>query len=833
MIAVVLKGLLYRRGRVALTAFSIVLGVGFIAATFVLSDSAAKATNQTARRSPASDVTVRSHLVIDDAMAPREPLPASLLQAVRQLPGVAQAAAYVEGQTSVVWNNELISGKDAATIAASADGMGTLTPFHLVSGRAPTRTGEVALDGITAGTRHIAIGDEVSAIGVNGPTPSTVVGLVTSDTMVAGVRQSYALFDTATAQTLTGRIGSVDSIVADAAPGISTAQLLEQIRTVVPPGSEAVSSASALAEKADDTRATNQVVTVLLGLFALIALGVGGFIILNTFTVVVAQRTQELALLRAVGASRRQVTRSVLAEAVLLGVVASTVGVVAGIGLAVVLRLLLGVIGLTLPQAGLVLQPRTVAVSLAVGTVLTTFASYLPARRAGKLAPMAALRDTHQRIHGRRWRIAVGAVLCGLSFVAGPLGILLVVLGAVMVMPAVVPVVARLLRRPAKLIGGFPGLLGGDNALRNPLRTSATASALMLGLSLVVGMAIFADSALNTFTGGIDRSVKADLIVDSSGGTVSLSPDVARRLAERPEITNVSPQRYGAFQLGKPNGSGFGPASTDFLTGIEGSSFAQAFDIDVTEGSLKTLDTGGLFVLDKTARAHGWHVGDSVTMRFARTGEQSIPIVGIYRDGTLYNEGYLLSMRDFERNFTDTRDIRVLATRADGFSAAQAKRAADEVVRPFAGVTVKDHSGYKAAAAKQVDIILAIVAVLLGLAVLIAVLGIVNTLALSIYERTRELGLLRAVGMTRRQVRAMVRWESLVISLVGALLAIVVGAQAGRLLAQSQSFIHGVTYPVMRLALFVLAGAVVGVVAAVIPARRAAATDILDAARAT
>ena len=334
-------------------------------------------------------------------------------------------------------------------------------------------------------------------------------------------------------------------------------------------------------------------------------------------------------------------------------------------------------------------------------------------------------------------------------------------------------------------------------------------------------MSVVADSALSSFGSSLDKSVKADFIVDSSSS--ALSPELGRRLAGRPELASVSPMRFGEFELA---------GSTESVTAVDGRTFAAAMDLGVSEGGLAALVDGGVLVSDTKVAENGWKVGDTLAMKFARTGVQNIRIDGTYSDDTLENQGFILSLRDFEANFTDQLDQRVLATVAAGTTTAQARAAIEEVAAAFPNARVEDRSGYKAQAKSQIDTIVALVAVLLGLAVVIAVLGIVNTLALSIVERTRELGLLRAVGMSRRQVRAMIRWESVIISVVGALMGLLVGMQIGGTLARALGdVIQGVTYPWPRLALFVVFAVFAGVAAAVLPARRAAKLDVLTAVR--
>ena len=500
--------------------------------------------------------------------------------------------------------------------------------------------------------------------------------------------------------------------------------------------------------------------------------------------------------------------------------------------LAVGLRALVESFGLELPGSGIVVRPRSLWLPVIVGLIVTCVAAYLPARRAGALAPLVAIRETEIGAPRLRGRYVVGGVLLALGLVLGFLGVPLLLLGVALLSPLVVSRLASLVGAPGRRFGALPGRLGLENAVRNPRRTASTASALMVGLGLVVAVAVVADSALSSFGSALDKAVKADFIVD---GTASpLSPELGRRLADRPELGAVSPMRVGEFELVDNRAAGRTPGGrgSQSLTAVDGRSFGAVMDLGVSEGGLAALVDGGVLVSDTRARDNGWKVGDILPMRFAKTGVQRIRIDGTYADDTLEDQGFILSLADFEANYTDQLDQRVLATSAAGTTTARARAAIEQVTADFPNARVEDRAGYKAETRSQVDLLLALVAILLGLAVVIAVLGIVNTLALSIVERTRELGLLRAVGMSRRQLRAMTRWESIIIAVVGAVLGLLVGMRIGGTLARALGdFIQSVTYPWLRLALFVVFAVVAGILAAVVPARRAARVDVLTAVR--
>ena len=834
---VTLKGLLAKKARLTFTALAIVLGTAFLSATGVLSETIRSGADdvfgETARH---SDVAVRGvpSFAGDTSIDPvREPMPASVVDRVRAVAGVEHVAGTVQGYAQLTdRSGEKVGELTTSTLGGSADGIGTVSPFELRTGRAPRGPGEVVIDAATARDRGFAVGDRVKVLFVGPAREFTVVGIVGFGRLDDVPNATYALFDLPTAQEVLDRVGRIDEVLVSASSGVTPAELVRRIETAV--GDDAVVMTSD--ERADERSAAAKrnlaTVNNALTAFALIALAVGGFIIVNTFTIVVAQRTRELALLRALGASRRQVRRSVLAEAALTGLVASAVGAVVGVGLARGLRALVDAFGLEVPGSGVVVRASSLWVPVVVGVVLTAVAAYMPARRAAALPPLAAMRDVTQPAKSSTKRSIAGGVLMLLGVGAGMMGVPLLLVGAALLAPVVVPPIATVLGRPAKRLGGVPGRLGYENAARNPRRTGATASALMIGLALVVGVTVVADSALESFDSSLEDAVRADLVAYSH--VTTLSPELGQRLAARPEVGTVSPMRTGDFEMVKAPWRGRGDevpiSGVRSLTAVDPATIGETFDLGYSTGALEALADGGVLVSTSLAKERGWRVGDVLSMRFARTGVQQMRIDGTYEKDELEDQGYLLALSDFEANYTEQQDVRVLVKAAPGTSVAAARAAAEEVAAAFPNALVDDREQYTARLKGALDIVLALVAILLGLAVLIAVLGIVNTLALSIVERTRELGLARAVGMSRRQLRAMIRWESVIIAVIGGVLGVAVGMQVGVTLVRGLGdFISDVTFPWARLALFLVFAVLAGVTAAVIPARRAARLDVLSA----
>lgn len=840
---VMIKGLLAHKLRLALTALSVVLGVAFVAGTFVLTDTLG-ATFDTlfAEVTGNTDVQIRStqELTPADPAAPtRGPLPESLLDTVRKVDGVEEAYGYVQGRAPIVGKDGKLAGNSQApSFGGSASGLGTLSPFSLKEGRAPEGDDEVVVDAATAKEEKFAVGDKirVEASQTGTYTLVGIVGFGSADNLAGA---TFVLWDMGTAQRVLHRRGEFDEIAVKAAEGVSRTQLVARIQPVLPTQIEAVTSDVAAAQAADDVKEALGFFNTFLLAFAAVALFVGSFIIFNTFTIIVVQRMRELALLRALGASRKQVTRSVLAEALIVGFLASMVGVGGGVLVAVGLKGLLAAFGMDLPSQSLVIKPRTVVVPVAVGVLITTLASWGPARKASKVPPVAAIRGADEIPEGRtlRRRVIAGGVVLALGTLAlagglaGGGGIGLVGLGALvfyggvtMLSPLVAAPLSRTIGAPAARFRGIPGRLGRLNAMRNPRRTASTAAALMIGLGLVSFVTIMAASLKTSFAATLDRSMKADYIIQGpGGGQYAFSREVALKMAQKPELQVVSPIRFsGEFKL---------DGETKRSDAVDPYTFGDVMDIDLRRGKLVDFLPGTMLVSDRVAEDKDWQVGRRIELVFPRTGAQLMQIVGVYHDDALFSSGYIITLDDYAENAGNDFDNLVLARRAPGVGDTAARAAVDPILAEYPSVTLQDQSEFKEQVAGQIDQLLGLVFVLLLLAVVIAVIGIINTLALSVFERTRELGLLRAVGMGRRQVRRMIRWESIIIAVLGAVLGLGVGAFFGwaAVSAMGDLGVDRLDFPALRLASFLIFAVIAGTVAAIFPARRAARLNVLDA----
>jgi len=833
------KSLLARKVRLLLTTLSVVLGVGFVAGTFVLTDTMNATFDQLFHNlTKNTDVIVQSRSAFDSAGSnnadQREPMPDSIVHTIESVNGVAKAIPQVNGFAQIVdpATGKPIGGMGPPAIGASWSGDPS-EAITLRSGAAPHGPDETAIDAATARKYGIGLGDRVKIL-FEGPshlfTVTGIVGFGQADNLAGA---TLAVFDFPTAQRVLDKVGLADAVDVQADPGISATTLRDRVAAVLPKGIEAITATDFADQQAGQIQSALGFFRTALLVFAVVALFVGGFIILNTFTIIVTQRTRELALLRAIGASRGQVTRSVLLEAATLGMVAGAIGVVAGIGIAVGLQALLGAFGIDLPSTSTQILPRTVIVSLAAGLLVTVIASVVPARRASAVAPVEALRaDGAPAARSLRRRVPAGIAVtaAGVGTLAyglvGGGALLFVGLGAAVTFVGVAILSALIVRPAATAVGwplralGLPGRLGRENSRRNPRRTASTSGALMVGLGLMAFVAIFGASVRSSVDHVIADTVRADLFLSSSSFE-GFGPDAAQVLRTLPQIDAVSEFRVVQARIAGGNAT---------VTGVDPSSIGRVANLEMRSGSLGALRGDAVLVQADTAAEHGWSLGDPVRIEFARTGTQTFTLAGTYERDEIVGQ-YVIPMSAFEANVTTQLDQAVLATAAPGTSVAEAERAARSALTDFPNVQVRNQAEFRAQQAKQVDAAMSLITALLLLAVLISLFGIVNTLGLSIHERRHEIGLLRAVGMSRAQVRRMVLAESAIVALLGALLGTAVGIFFGWAVQRSLAD-HGVSQfaiPGGQLALYVALAAVAGVLAGFVPAVRASRLRILDA----
>lgn len=839
MLQVTLRTLLARKLRLALTAAAIALGVTFVTGTLVLTDTSSRLFDQHfARASSGVDAVVRDATASALEMGPaveRTPVPADVVERIRRTAGVARAEGVASGTAPLVLHGRPVVAGDASVGTSWADA--PFSPFRIQSGRAPRGPGDVVIDEATAVRAAVRLGETVGVARGDRTHRYTLVGTARfgDDAGIPGT--SVALFSPRAAQTLfdLGDGWSEVRVVADAIP----AEELER-RLSAELGDRVVvaTSQDIAAARAQDARRQMAYLTGILAILALTSVIVGSFMIANTFAIVIAQRTREFGTLRALGATARQVRRSVVLEAVLVGTVASAAGVALGLVAASGLRRLARTFGVVVPDGPMVVLPRTLAVGVVIGIGVTLVAALAPSRRAGRVSPVAAMRDSGadpRPLSRRRGWAGLVLLTAGSALLAVAVAITsvpLVGLAAGVVLTATVLLGPSFAGRLAAVMGSALGRgavtprLARVNVQRAPRRTAATSSALGAGLAVVCFMTVVATSAQQAVSRGIDEVILADLVIESSGGVMGgLPPDLHRRVSELPAVDVVSRLRHGHWQTS--NGA------TKPLTAMDPATLAVVAKLDLLTGDIGGLRDGGLVVTRRSAAQHGLAVGDHLAMTFARTGARSLRVVGVLDDRDAWPLGtdYLVSLETFAEHFVDDVDATMFLELADGADPDRARQAVQTALEDFPTAVVVDQTDLKARETESFDEVLGLVRVLLLLTVVIALLGITNSLALSIVERTREIGMLRAVGMTRRQIGRLIRIEAALTAAVGAVTGTVLGTAiaAAMVHALADTKVIDLSLPVGALATYLLAAGLGGILAGVLPSRRAARMEVLSA----
>ncbi len=838
MTRITLRGLLARKLRLGLTALAIVLGVTFVTGTLVLTDTLNRTFDTVIGTAYQHiDFQIRGTAAFNNDTAAaangtgdRRPIPASLAAAVRRLPGVAAVDPSVAGYAQFVSGQNAIGGAGSA-LGFSFDPNRRLSSVRLVDGSAPTGADDVVMDKGTATKYHFRVGSRVRVLSGGAPRSFTVTGIVTFGTADNLAGATLAGFDLPTARALFNTHGEDDTINVLATPGADTVRLQRAIAKVLPPGVQVVSGHTVAGELSSAVSNALSFLSTALLVFALISLFVGAFTIFNTFSITVGQRTRELALLRMIGASRRQVFRSVLGEAAAVGLAASLIGLGLGVLAAVALKALLGAFGITLPAAPLVFEARTIVIALAVGVGVTVISAIGPARRTARIAPVAALAATRDEPReSLRRRVTIGGLAAtgGLAALVGGLAtsaILFVGLGAAaafiaagMLAPIVARPIAGMLGRPLAALAGAPGRLGRENAMRSPRRSAQTAAALMVGIALVSAIAVLGASLSQSARANLESAVTADDIITGPGSGFSTS--VAADVSRIPGVATVTEVYKGQFEL---------RGSLASLDAVSPAGLRRTVHLAITAGrSAPALAAGQLLIDTSTASAKHLSVGSVVPVTFAQTGPATMRVGGIFTANPLIGS-YVAGAGFFASHFHNPLPIAVLVSTQPG--TGNVEKAINTYLNVYPNVGVQSRAQFEHAQQATVNQELGLVYVLLALAIVVALIGIVNTLMLSVFERTPELGLLRAVGMKRRQVRAMIRSEAVIIALFGAIIGVVIGTGLGVAFASSltQQGITEIVVPAASLVGFLVLAALLGLVAASWPARRAAKLDVLAA----
>ncbi|MGD9703074.1 MAG: ABC transporter permease [Acidimicrobiia bacterium] len=832
MFRLTLRELGAKKLRLLTTAVAVMLGVAFMAGTLVLTATISRTFDGLfADGYAGTDAYVRGTSEIDSDLAQRPRLDVGIVDTVASIDGVAAAEGKVSGYAQLVDSaGDPVGNPDmgAPTFGESWMTVEDLNPYRVAEGHAPGSPDEIVIDRHSAKTAGFEVGDVATVLTKNGSDQFTISGIATFDDADSMGGASAVLFEASTAQALVGEPGKLDAIAVVADEGLSQDELSARIDQALPAGTEVLTGADVIAETQGEVKDNMAFFNTFLMVFAVIALFVGAFIIFNTFSITVAQRQKEMALLRALGASRRQVTRSVIIEAFTVGLIASLTGVAAGVGIAGLLKALLSAVGIDIPAGGTVVGASTVIISLTVGTIVTVVSAFMPARRAGRVPPVAAMRDVAiDRSGTSKSRMVIGTALlaAGVGSLAAGLtgaGIALVGLGALVMFIAVAALAPVVARPAARAIGwpmaktGIAGGLGRQNAMRNPKRTASTAAALMIGVALVGFIMTFASSAKASIGNAVDKDFRGDYVLESPGVTASLATD----LAAQPEFSAVTSYRSAPAEVD-------GAAQT--LSSWNAGTIEAIFDIDPQQGDLTTLGADGIALEDSYAEDHGWTIGSQIPVTFAQ-GRTTLTVEAIFGDAD-WTGATVVDHALLDSFGMDALDLNIYVQVADGVDASAAAAVVDGAARTLPSVEVMDHAEFKASRSGEIDMLLNLIYALLGLAIVIALIGITNTLALSIFERTRELGLLRAIGMTRGQLRSTVRWESMIIALFGTALGLGIGLFFGWSIVSAlsdQGFTEFVV-PTTSLAVVTTIAAIAGVAAAALPARRAARLDVLGA----
>jgi putative ABC transport system permease protein len=768
---------------------------------------------------------------------------ASVVDTVRDVEGVAAAEPAVEGFGQLVdKDGDKLGGNGPPTLAGNWIDNRDVNPYRLVEGRAPRADSEVVINRGAADDGNLGVGD-TTTVQVPEPVTVRIVGIATFGSADGLGRVTFTAFTLEEAQEhLLGRSDRIGSVLVRAQPGLSQDELLNRVQRVLPPDVEGITGSELTSENTNDINEEFlDLFTTFLTVFAGVALLVATFSIYNTFSILVAQRTRESALLRAIGASRGQIVASVVIEAMLVGIVASIAGFLGGMGIAGGLKGLFDAVGFSLPAGGLVVKASVVVMAFVVGVVVTLVAGVAPAVRASRVAPLAAIRDmsvegtrasarraiTGIALTGLGVTVVLAAVLSGADSVLGlaGLGALVTMVGVVVFGPVVARPASGIIGWPLRRLRGITGALARQNAMRNPRRTSGTAAALMVGVGVVTLFTIFAASLKAAINDNVAKSLTGDLVISTGFGSGGISPQLAGDLAQLPEVETATGIGTGRALVGD---------DTRVVAIADPPRLSRVLDLDVTDGSVRTLGPQQLAVSERVADDKGWTRGTRVPVTFSDGMTSQFRVGAIYEARDIAGN-FILSRQAWAPHAVQDIDTTVLIGLEDGVALETGRRAVEQTADAYSAPDVEDRDQYADSLSGFVDIMLSVVYVLLALAILIALMGIANTISLSVYERTRELGLLRAVGETRRQLRSMIRWESVIVAVFGTVGGLGVGVFLGWALVKVASEGTGdmiapaFSAPVTQLIIVLVLGAIAGVLAGIRPARRAAKLPVLQA----
>jgi len=841
MLKLVRRGISANLGRLLLTLVSVVLGVAFVSGSFVLADSLRTIFNQISEQAFAgTDAQVRVPPPDDSGTSELVPFDDSLIETVSALDEVEYAEGGIfafEKAYTLNAEGELVRPQGPPVFTSSWAGPSLVSSFSLVEGDAPVGQ-QVALDAEQIRAGGFELGDMVTVSLPGGVQEEFELAGVISFGGIPGAY--FILFDLETTQRGLALEGQVNGIAINAASGVSPDEVTELVGSIIPSDLEVVPGETLIGEQQDQFNGFIDIFgNVLLG-FALVVLFVSIFIIYNTFAILVGQRTRQLGLLRLLGANRSQVRLLVMIEAVIIGIIASIVGLIGGIGVAWLLKWLFSNAGGgTFPDGPLRILPRTIIVVIAVGLGVTVISAIIPALRASLVSPVEAFRDGGKRERSLQFRLISGGLVLIPGLIALGVGMFgsiegtaetlsLIGLGAaatfigVSMMSALFAgPVASFLGKPMQSLRGVAGRLARDNASRNPQRTSATATALMIGLALITGVGVLSASLLATFDDLLEDALTAELFIYEEQQQLPFSSDLVDQLRAIPETDQVAGYVKVSVTIDGERGS-LGALDTDTGTAV--------VNYGIVEGS-SDLGDNQIAVLDDKAETLSLALGDTVSVEFDDGFATDLTVVAIYDDNSVVESPWVVS-RSLAGPHQVSDEVEFVGlTYADGVDPTVARSAVEGIVDGYPQLIVQDNTEFQQSVSGQISQIQIVINALLVLCLIVAFFGIVNTMALSILERTREIGLLRAVGMTRGQLRSAIRWEAVIVSVFGAVLGVAMGLLLGwaAVVAIPDSFISKVSIPWTQVVVYVVVGAIIGVIAAYFPARRAAKLNVLDA----
>jgi putative ABC transport system permease protein len=842
MFKVSIKGILAHKTRLLLTALAVIMATAFLSSTYIFSDTIQNTFNSLfADAFRNTDAYVRSSNVIeaDFGNKQRDRLPDSVIAEVKAVPGVSDAQGDVMGFASIIGKDgkPLVSGQTAPPTFGSVALTGDLATWSFVEGAGPQGGDQVAIDKGSADKGHFAVGDTIQIAGTTGAREFTLSGIARFGDADSPGGATFSLFDLPTAQEFVAKPGFVDAVEVRGDGSVSDEELASRIESTLGKASETevLTGAEITKENQSDIQKNLRFFTVFLNVVAFIALFVSCFVIYNVFSITVAQRKRENALMRAIGASRRQVAVSLLLESVVVGLVGSILGLGLGMLLAMGLKAAFSALGLDLPSNGLTVLPRTIILTIVVGLLVTVLSALLPALRSGRVPPVAAMRDTAlestSATKGRTISgltllvVSIGLILIGL-FAGAPLalgpGVLILFVALFVLGPLIARPVAKALGRPITRVKGMTGTMATENAARNPKRTARTAAALVVGVALVTGVSVLATSISDSVRKIFGEQFRGDFVISVDNfGFGGLSPQLSDDLNKLPEV-------------GTAAGIGVNYALVDgkgrTVTVVDPATIGSVFDLSFVQGQISDLTPDGVLLSKSKAKSDGLTVGSPFPLTLTDGTPKTLTVQGIYEKDDL--AGSITVDRElFAGSSVDQYDFGVFITKAEGVSEADAEKAIAAVAKQYPNGELQSRTDYINTQAQGIQQVVNIIYLLLALSVIIAAVGIVITLVLSVFERRRELGLVRAVGMTRPQVRSSVRWESVITAALGTVQGVVVGLLLGYavVVALRSQGLSTYAVPWGVIIIVLVLAFIIGVLAAVYPAYKATRIDILDA----